>query len=189
MQVKTKNVQREFYKNLRKNIPLYEKNTLDEAVFENLKAYVLKNKIKKFLVYVSNGFEVDTTRLIKFMLENNLSVYAPKCENNDNLMNFFRINSFDDLKKGHFGILEPFENTEMISEFTDAICLVPAVCYDKKGYRIGFGKGFYDRFFSQHPEVFKVGVCYEKFIIDEIYKNENDVPVDLLITDTQEIDF
>lgn len=185
MQVKTKNAQREYYKKLRKKIPLSEKNALDTAVFENLKAYVQKNKSKKFLVYVSNGFEIDTTKLIRFMLENSFAVYVPKCSDNDNVMDFYRIYSFDDLEKGHFGILEPTILSDKLSDFKDTICLVPAVCYDKRGYRIGFGKGFYDRFFYEHPEVFKVGVGYDNFVIDEIYKNENDVPVDIIITDTK----
>jgi len=70
-----------------------------------------------------------------------------------------------------------------VSYTDDFVCLVPALCFDKHGYRIGYGKGFYDRFFSEHKVMLKVGLCYEVFLIDKIITDENDVSVDMIITE------
>lgn len=186
MQITTKTEQRNFYKSLRKEIPSAKKTDLDLKIYENVKKYALKNPDKNFLVYVSHDFEVDTLGIIRFLLKNHFSVYAPRCENNDNVMNFYKINSFDDLQKGSFGILEPKKTLEKLTAFENSVCLVPAICFDKQGFRIGFGKGFYDRFFSEHVGILKAGLCYENFVIDRIFKDDNDISVDLIITENCE---
>lgn len=186
MQIATKNEQRKFYKSLRKDLSSVEKDKFDLGIYENVRKFILKNSDKKYLIYVSNGFEVDTFKIIKFLFEENICVYAPKCEKNDNVMNFYKINSFEDLEKGNFGILEPKKTSDKLLEFSNSVCLVPAICFDKQGFRIGFGKGFYDRFFSEHMGIFKLGLCYEKFIIDRIFKDDNDISVDLIITENCE---
>ena len=63
---------------------------------------------------------------------------------------------------------------------------MPAICFDEKGFRIGYGKGFYDRFFSENKCFLKVGLCYNEFVIDEIFSDDNDIAVDLIITENGE---
>ncbi|MBE6837281.1 MAG: 5-formyltetrahydrofolate cyclo-ligase [Ruminococcus sp.] len=183
MQVSTKKEQRAFYKSKRSEIEKTRKNVLDTGVFENFKKFFESCNNKKFLVYVSNDFEVETTRIIEFLIENNAEVAVPRCENGTNVMNFYYISSFSDLEKGYFGILEPDNLCKKVSYTDDFVCLVPALCFDKHGYRIGYGKGFYDRFFSEHKVMLKVGLCYEVFLIDKIITDENDVSVDMIITE------
>lgn len=62
--------------------------------------------------------------------------------------------------------------------------LVPGIAFDLKGYRLGYGKGYYDRYlYDLNIEIFKIGLCYSMTIADEIIKDDNDVPVDIIVTD------
>lgn len=184
MQITTKQQQREFYKALRKSIDAEEKLLRDKKIFDLFFEKIITENIDKhFLMYVSNGFEIDTVCAIKKMLEMNIKVSVPKCEKGTNIMHFYTITSLDDLASGYFGISEPKEYCEKLCYFDDAICVVPGICFDKNGYRIGYGKGFYDRFLVENSGILTIGFCYEKFIIDSIFYDANDVSVDFLLTE------
>ena len=99
-------------------------------------------------------------------------------------MEFFEIKSFDDVKPSYFGLLEPSENCPVITMFDNSWCVVPAFSYDIKGYRIGYGGGFYDRFLSKH-NVFKAGICYDESIETNHLHDEFDISVDVVITEKQ----
>ena len=94
---------------------------------------------------------------------------------------FRYINDFNDLEPGSFSVPEP-KVCCPIAKITDlTVCITPAVCYNKQGFRIGYGKGYYDRFFSENNCV-KIGLCYEDFITD-FSPDENDVAVDMIVTE------
>jgi 5-formyltetrahydrofolate cyclo-ligase len=70
----------------------------------------------------------------------------------------------------------------MVCEFNNSVCITPGICFDKYGYRIGYGKGFYDKFFYNH-DVFKIGLCYQECLVDKIEVDDYDIAVDKIITD------
>ncbi|MDE6768031.1 MAG: 5-formyltetrahydrofolate cyclo-ligase, partial [Eubacterium sp.] len=97
-------------------------------------------------------------------------------------MKFYYINSLKDIKTGFFGVREP--DTDIcceVADFNDSICIVPAIAYDKKGYRLGYGKGYYDRFLENFSFI-SVGLCYNELIMDVLPIGEYDIPVDYIIT-------
>ena len=130
------------------------------------------------LTYISTEIEVDTIHFIEEMLKSGKIVAVPKCEGKD--MRFIKISGFNDLGKGAFGILEP-EVGEEITEFKNSVCITPALSYDEKGYRMGYGGGFYDRFSLKYDGI-SVGICYEAFMGD-IPAEEFDKPVQIIVTD------
>lgn len=67
-------------------------------------------------------------------------------------------------------------------EYENSICITPGIVFDLKGYRVGYGKGFYDRFFSKYTGV-KIGLCASRFLINHIQADEYDVPVNMIITE------
>ena len=87
----------------------------------------------------------------------------------------------NDLVEGYKNILEPVGN-EKISDFSKALCITPGVCFNRYGYRIGYGGGFYDRFLSRSG-VFSIGVCYKECLCDLEFNEEHDVAVNRVITD------
>jgi len=93
------------------------------------------------------------------------------------------IKSFDELKKGTFGILEPPQDRfrkVRISEFD--LVIVPGIAFDLTGHRIGFGGGFYDSFLGSITAT-KIALAYEFQIVDEIPTRAEDVKIDILVTE------
>lgn len=167
---------RKEYKIIRESI--MNKNLLDEEIFKKVVSdrEVLKHRL--VLIYVSTFNEVSTLKLINYFLKIK-QVAVPKIEND--IMNFYYITSLSELKAGTFNILEP-TNRCLVTNYSDAVIITPGICFDVHGYRIGYGKGFYDKFFSRHDNLYKVGLCYDECLIEDTLHDEFDVPVDKIIT-------
>ena len=130
--------------------------------------------------YVSSAIEVDTSILIENSLSSGKTVAVPKCFGED--MRLFRIHSLDGLEKGAFGILEPTDLSEETAPDENSVCIVPALAFDCDGYRLGYGKGYYDRFLSEYKGV-SIGIIYDEYIIAEIPKDKFDIAVNNVISD------
>jgi 5-formyltetrahydrofolate cyclo-ligase len=103
-------------------------------------------------------------------------------------MDFFIINSLDDLEDGYFGVREPNPGTATKVTTTEkTVCIVPAFLFDEKGYRLGYGKGYYDRFLSKFGGK-TVGICYEENIRDSLMHGKYDRPVTLIVTEKRIVD-
>ena len=94
-----------------------------------------------------------------------------------------QIRSFDDLQKGTFGILEPKpEAMNLVAPDELDLVLVPGIAFDKRGYRLGYGGGFYDAFLAQTKSV-KVGLAFDFQIVDLLPTREEDERVDLIVSE------
>ena len=166
---------RDKYKEIRKNIK--NKEEIDKSIFNkivNLEEYKQSDLI---LTYVSLKKEVDTIKLIKYSLEEGKRVAVPKCEGKD--ITFYYIYTLEDLEEGKFGILEPKTN-ELVNNFENSICIIPGIAFDKENNRLGYGKGFYDRFLESYKGM-KIGLTYKECICDKIDIDENDMKMDKVI--------
>lgn len=167
---------RKKYLEIRKKIK--NKNSKDLTIFQKV---IINEEIKKattILTYVSTEDEVDTKKLIKYFFKNK-KVAVPKVIGND--MKFYFINSLDDLEKGSFNILEPKTKVE-VKDFNKTISITPGVCFSKDGYRIGYGKGFYDRFYQKH-KIYKIGLCYKECLVEKLPNDPFDINVNEVISD------
>lgn len=108
----------------------------------------------------------------------------PRCHPDTCTMTYGIVSSPDELMEGTYGILEPREDAEIYvpAPHKHDICVVPAVCFDKKGYRIGYGKGYYDRFLSGFGGT-SIGFCLNRFLCDALPRGRYDRTVDLIITE------
>ena len=170
-----KQILRNKYKEIRKKIK--DKKEQDNVIFNkviNLEEYIKSDLI---LIYVSLKDEVDTIKLIKHSLGIDKKVAVPKCEGDDIV--FYYISSLEELKKRSFGILEP-EANKKVSDFNNSICIIPGLVFDKQNNRIGYGRGFYDRFLENYQGI-KIGLTYKDCICDKIDANDNDVKMDKVI--------
>lgn len=129
--------------------------------------------------YVSFGNEISTYKIIEECFKLNKKVAVPKCVNN--YLEFYYINALSDLELGFYNILGPKTDLKA-NDFKNSICITPGIVFDKKGYRIGYGKGYYDRFFKDYTGI-KIGLCCKECLIDDVCPNEFDVPVDYVILD------
>jgi 5-formyltetrahydrofolate cyclo-ligase len=139
-------------------------------------------------VYVSNAVEVDTRGLIQDCWDQQKHVAVPFCLSDELLL--FSVNSWAELAPRTMGILEPID--ELISETNRRVVAsqvdlfaVPGVAFDRRGGRLGFGKGYYDRLLSQSkPTSKKIGLAFDCQILGEVPMGPHDVFMDLVVTET-----
>ena len=165
------------YLDVRKNILKRDKK--DEAIFRKVIKEEFVREAETILIYVSLKDEVDTRRLITYFLASGFRVAVPKVD--EKTMIFYYIESFNDLERGYKNVLEPTCDCTPVLDFTRTICITPGVCFNKKGYRIGYGGGYYDRFLAE-KNIISIGLCYKECLIDENFSNEFDIPVNKIIT-------
>ena len=167
---------RKKYKEKRDNIK--NKVTKDNLIYQK----VINNKdilsSKTLLIYISINSEVDTTKIINYFL-NTKNIAIPKIIDND--MFFCYVTNLNELTPGKYNIPEP-TNENIVTDFDNAICIVPGICYDKENYRIGYGKGYYDRFLSKN-KIKTIGLCYKECMIEKIDNDKYDYKIDEVITD------
>lgn len=135
------------------------------------------------LCYVSTDIEVDTTGIIRRSLQNGKRVAVPRCIPGTREMEFYYIHSLDELSPGSFGVMEPLPLPERkVEEYAGSLCVVPGFCFDFSGYRLGYGKGYYDRFLNQYTGS-KAGICYSVNVRNRLRHGRFDCAVDVLVTE------
>ncbi len=140
---------------------------------------------KAIMFYVSINSEVHTHEMIqKALLDKR--VIVPKVVHHEIEPSI--VLDFDSLiPSGKFGILEPIEAMKIAYKNIDLV-LVPGIAFDKQGHRIGYGFGYYDKFLAKVPKAIKIGLAYDFQIIDDVPKEEHDVPVDFIVTEKRIIE-
>ncbi len=171
---------RKEYKNKRKNV-LY-KELKEDLIFEHIINSDLYKKASLILCYSSLKTEINTVKIINKALADKKLVALPS-SNKNGIMDFYYIKDLSSLHQGLFGILEPQINkTNLVQDFKNSICIVPGLTFDERGYRLGYGKGYYDRFLSTYKGI-SIGLCYKDFLKPTIPINEFDQKVQYLCTD------
>lgn len=156
-----------------------EKN---DRIYKRLIATQQYRRAKTVVVYVSKELEVDTRRLMEHCMgRRQTGGCTPLCGKHTTDEDA-PVGSMEDLEEGAYGILEPYSNLPVLEDTTNAICIVPAFCNDYRGYRVGYGGGYYDRYLSTFQGV-KIGVNYSDCVRPKLIGGRYDVPVDLLVTD------
>jgi 5-formyltetrahydrofolate cyclo-ligase len=85
-----------------------------------------------------------------------------------------------------FGIREPLGEVYPLADID--VVLVPGLAFDGRGYRLGYGRGFYDRFLPElRPDAFKCGICYEFQVVDSVLPHEADIPMHWIVTQQSEL--
>ena len=140
-------------------------------------------RAESLYAYLSFNQEVRTEPIIRQAWANGKRVAVPKVVGNE--MVFIWIESFDNLApQGAFHILEPIENGPVAEDET-ALILMPGLAFDPQGHRVGYGGGYYDRYLAAQPNHPTLALCYDFQLYDHLDVDDYDVPVDIIITDTQ----
>jgi 5-formyltetrahydrofolate cyclo-ligase len=169
-------------------LPKEQFKTEGKAAAERLSTTDLWKQHDTVLIYLSMPDELDTSALLDIAFCNNKKVYAPKVES-DTSMNFFRVTpDSSSWVIGAFDIREPCGKSEDKFNFSGEKVLVvsPGLAFDKKGNRIGRGKGFYDRFyeklFNASPDSKICALCMSIALVDEVPTEEFDRKVNAICT-------
>lgn len=141
---------------------------------------------KIIAMYKSLNSEVDTAELIKYSINIGKIVVLPKVEENE--LRFYKINSIDEkLFKSKFGLEEPLgEKENLVDNKIIDLVIVPGICFDTEKNRLGFGKGYYDRFLKE-KDFKSIGICFDEQIIERVPTNGNDMKVKEIITEKRYI--
>ncbi|MFN3740020.1 MAG: 5-formyltetrahydrofolate cyclo-ligase [Thermodesulfovibrionales bacterium] len=143
---------------------------------------------KGILLYASFRSEPDTHGIIRDCLLAGKRVFLPRVNKEKRELEIREINSPDQLKKGYSGIPEPDEDSPLRDKNEAQLIIVPGVAFDRRGGRIGYGAGYYDKLLSVlNEEIPVVAIAYDEQIVDEIPLEGHDKLVDLIITDREVI--
>lgn len=183
-----KNIFRDKSKKYRENLTPDEKLRLDKKISNRFLNLWYFRDCKLLMTYVSTPIEVDTTAILLQALESGKRVAVPYCITGTRNIDYYLITSLEDLAAGSFGVMEPIvEKCKKLETFDGALCIVPALSYDISGYRLGFGKGYFDRFLT-NMDIKKIGICYDSCVFDEVPRGRYDKKVNMIVTESQIID-
>lgn len=131
-------------------------------------------------IYVDYKNEVKTINFMEKAWADGKRVAVPRVEGKK--MEFYFIDSMNDLQPGKKGILEPKKNMELANA-ADALVIMPGVAFDPQLHRIGYGGGYYDRFMKENPWHYSIAVAFEFQMFDEVPFEQHDYKPVLLITE------
>ncbi len=163
----------------RRQITFKRRNAKSLKVIKQLTKVLEKHK--NIGIYLSLKDEVNTTDYLNYFLENFERVSASVIE--DNSLVFYKVNSLRELKPGYMDVLEPLREELTEKSDMDAI-IVPMVGFDQRRNRMGYGKGFYDRYLKDYTGVI-IGLAFEESEMRHLPHDENDVRLDYVITDNR----
>ena len=175
--------------NLDKNYVNEASNSISESVIQYIDTYIKKYDPKELYVYgyMPLGNEVSLFKVFDDIWENNLghngvSIYTafPKIESRT--MKFYFANSYDNFEPGHFGVTEPKKDCKLC-DVKNPLVLVPGVAFSKSCYRMGYGRGYYDRYFEKRRfDSILLGITFKEQLSDELITDIYDVPMHKIIT-------
>ena len=183
----TKKDLRNKYRAIRGEILLREEKTcaIEKKLFSNK---LFRNCTDVFL-YCSSGSEVSTTQIGKTALSLGKKVAYPKCTDSDGNMEFYYVNSADELREGMYGIYEPVPcDKSKATPSAESLVIVPALAFDENGYRLGYGKGYYDRYLALYS-CKTLGIAFNECLCGALPHGAHDYKVDCIITDKVEYYF
>lgn len=177
--MKLKEKLRRSYLKTREGLEEGKRKKLSELIVNRLLSLSVLKSARRLLLFCPHKGEPDITPLFKWALCEGKDVVLPKVEGEE--LKLIRVSDTEGLEPGSFCILEPTEGEEVSPESVE-LSLIPGVVFDKKGYRLGFGRGYYDRLMDRLGGL-KVGVAYEFQIVEEVPRDSWDRPVDMVVTE------
>ena len=151
-------------------------------IHENLKKNTTFTSAQNIACYFPIGSEVNTHNIMLDILKQSKNLLLPRIINND--IEFYIVPNLEKLEKGHFEIMEPKDSCEKAKKI-DCL-LIPTVGVSKLGVRLGYGRGYYDKFLSSTDAV-KISLTYSKQIVKSIPNDSHDIKMDWIVTEDENI--
>lgn len=182
---------------LRDALPEEKRREMSLLIQRNILAHPAYKETEQVLSYVNFRSEVSTEEILKQALYDKKELYCPKVCGKE--MEFYRIYDLTDLKPGAYGILEPVayeERKYVLCPEKKALMLVPGAAFDERGFRLGYGGGYYDRFLAgifqrnaslsgaQERSLFTTAaLLFSNQMVASLVKEPHDFAVDFLVTE------
>lgn len=166
-------------------LPKDDYKFLSRKIADQLFATPEWKQAKTVGITVSRFPEVDTLWIIQRGWEEGKTITVPKSHPQTHEMTFRILTDFDQLENVYFGLSEPIERkTTAVHKADIQLMIIPGIVFDKRGYRIGYGGGFYDRYlqkFNGHT----IALAFQMQLINEIPIEGYDIPVKKIITENR----
>ena len=170
----------------RNNLSTYEIFEKSNKIISKLISLEEFKEAKKILCYVSFGSEVYTHGFIKaYSSIKNIAVPVVNKEKNELILSCIR--DWKELSTGAYGILEP-KKIKKANPKEIEIAIIPGIAFDKRGYRIGYGEGYFDRLLSKMNAI-RIAIAYELQIVNKIPDEKHDMKMDKIITEKRILSF
>lgn len=169
----------------RNSLKTYEIKEAEQLIINNLMKLNQFVQPQNVFCYLSFRSEVPTKEIITHCQQQGKNVYIPVCVNETKEMIISLYDHEVNLAASNYGVQEPTKETIKIADrdLLD-IAIVPGAVFDSRGYRIGYGAGYYDKFFAHtKKKIYKIALAFSFQIIDEVPTDDFDIPVDCIITE------
>ena len=178
----TKDELRKTLKEKRASISQEEKKELDQAIIGQILSSEAYKNADIVLLYAPIQSEINLLPLVRAARKDGKAVAFPRCNTEQSSMQFYLLLEEARLTPGAYGIPEPPADAPLCVPSEHSLCILPALTFDPFGMRIGYGKGYYDRFLTTFRGV-TAGAVYEKMMIKRVPAEPHDLPVELLFTE------
>ncbi len=139
--------------------------------------------VKRVMLYASFGGEVETWPLLHWALATNRELYLPRTLKRRRTLAIHRVQRYEDLFPGAYGILEPLPSAPRLAPQELDLVVCPGVAFDPSGGRVGYGGGFYDRLLEAAPGVFRVALAFSCQVFPSLPLEPHDIRMDMVITE------
>lgn len=173
---------RRHYSSHRSALDLLTVKWASGLIGQHLIDLIRKRRADSVLLFYPIKNEPNLLPLVRILNREGIAVGFPISVTDPVSLDFRRVTDLTDMSVGTYGICEPRKDAPTAQIGSRTICVVPALAFDREGYRLGYGKGFYDRFLADFNGL-SVGVTYERLIADRLPKDQYDLCVDLIITE------
>lgn len=158
-----------------------EVKTAGQNICKHIFSFDFIKDAKTVMTFISSFKEPDTDGILKELDKQKKKIVVP-ISNTDNFTIIpSYIDSSSSLTSGAYGIKEPSVIKPAQPSDID-VAIIPGIAFTKKGDRLGFGKGYYDKFLSEFKGI-KIGVCYEFQLLDKLPVSEHDINMDIIVTE------
>lgn len=175
------------YLNKRSSLSKSVRTDKSRKIIEGIKRETSFQEAEIVLSYVNYRCEVETTELLEELLrKNEKRVFVPKVEGMN--IHFYEIKDLNELSEGYQRIHEPgTDNTRKfhtgLAQNNRCIVIVPGAVFDKQMGRMGYGKGFYDRFFSDYPDLYRVAPAFACQLAKKVPTEQHDIKMNMIVTE------
>ena len=173
------------YQELRGSISKEERHRRDSAICQAALDLVSFRYAEIVLLYAPLEREIDVLPIARAALQKGKRVAFPRCDAQTKTMQYHFVTSLSELSVSTYGIREPGVHLPIYDQSihsSSAVCFVPGLVYDRQGYRLGYGKGFYDRYLSAFHGC-RIGVIYSDCIVSQVPRGRFDIRCDILLTE------
>lgn len=164
---------------IRQNLTDKEWEEKSHLIYKKVTSHPFFLQASEIYCYIDYRREVATREIVEYAWNLGKKVAVPKVEGDD--MVFYVIHSFDELECGYKGIPEP--KSMIPAQDWDALVIMPGAVFDTACHRIGYGKGYYDKYLHLHPKHKTIGLAFELQMMGEIPTEEHDICPNIIITE------